>query len=118
MNKIKCFKYEESQYHPGKYIISPIYENLPLIKTDGSYSILPARLMNLTYAQYLRMCRDLLGAEIIGKNSLYPIALFKRDDTFIQFIKLLNARANLILFEREHPDNDKKREELEKNGKY
>lgn len=104
MNK-KYFSYRESPYHPGLYSITPNFELLPLKHSRGSYNILCARLMNLSYAQYLRMCRDILGAEIIGKNRLYPVAYFKRSNLLIQFIKLLNARAELAMYEREHPYN-------------
>jgi hypothetical protein len=101
----KYFTYEESPYHSGLYTITPNFDLLPLKYTTGSYNILCARLMSLSYPQYLRMCRDILGAEVIGKNSLYPVAYFKRDNSFIQFIKLLNARAELAMYEREHPYN-------------
>ena len=67
---------EETPYHPGKYIVRPVHCNLPLTYTEGSYNLLAARLMNLGYADYLRMCRDVYGAEIIGKNELYPVAYF------------------------------------------
>ena len=52
-------------------------DKLPLKYTRGSYAILAARVMNLTYANYCRMCRDLYGAEIIGKNSYYPKVLLE-----------------------------------------
>lgn len=99
----KYFTYEESPYYPGFYIIVPNFDTLPLYNTKGSFNIICARIMNLSYAQYLRMCRDILGATIIGKNSLYPVAYFKRSNIFSQFIKLLNARAKFLLYEREHP---------------
>jgi hypothetical protein len=60
--------------------------------------------MGLTYAQYLRMCRDCFGAEIIGKGSNYPVAYFKFSKGLNDLIEQLNARANLVLWEREHPD--------------
>lgn len=99
--KKECFIYEESPYNPGKYVIGLRHENMPLTYTTGSYNLLAARLLNLTYPQYLRMCRDLIGAEIIGKGHKYPIAYFKKDKLLFQLVKLLNARANLALLERE-----------------
>ena len=60
--------------------------------------------MGLTYPQYLRMCRDCFGAEIIGKDSMYPVAYFKRSKELDALIDNLNARANMVLWEREHPD--------------
>ena len=50
------------------------------------------------------MCRDCFGAEIIGKDSMYPVAYFKRSKELDALIDNLNARANMVLWEREHPD--------------
>ena len=106
MKKIKCFEREESASYPGKYLIKPIYDNFHLTGTEGSYNVICARVMGLTYAQYLRMCRDRFGAEIIGKGHLYPIAYFKLSQELLNLVEELNARANFILWEREHPDFD------------
>ena len=103
MTKVKCFVKDESASHPGKWLIRPVFENFHLESTSGSYNIICARLMGLNYSQYLRMCRDCFGAEIIGKNSL-PVAYFKRSNELDALIELLNARANLVLWERDHPD--------------
>ena len=104
MIKTKCFAREESAAHPGKWMIRPIYENFHLDSTEGSFNLIQARLCGLTYPQYLRMCRDCFGAEIIGKDSNYPVAYFKRGEGLEGLIALLNMRANLVLWEREHPD--------------
>lgn len=116
-NKIECFTIEESISCPGKYFISANHENFYLNGTSGSYNVICARLMNLSYAQYLRFCRDVLGAELIGKNHLYPIPLFKRSGILSQFLKLLNNRANLVLWERKHPDWEIHAKELEQRNK-
>ena len=104
MKKIKIFSREESVSYPGKYIIRVDLDKFHLNYTEGSYNIICARLMGLTYAQYLRMCRDCFGAEIIGKGSMYPVAYFKFSEKLIDLVEGLNARANLVLWEREHPD--------------
>ena len=104
MKKVKCFEREESASYPGKYIIRPIHDNFHLDYTEGSFNIICARLMGLSYADYLRMCRDCFGAEIIGKGSLYPVAYFKFSKQLNDLIDDLNARANIVLWEREHPD--------------
>ena len=74
---LTAFKYETSPYKPGYYVITVDHEKFHITGTKGSCHIIEARVMNLSYAQYLRMCRDLFGAEIIGKNSMYPVAYFK-----------------------------------------
>ena len=104
MTKVKCFIRDESASHPGKWIVRPILDNFHLDSTSGSFNVICARLFNLDYPQYLRMCRDCFGAEIIGKNSMYPVAYFKRSKELDALIDNLNARANLVLWEREHPD--------------
>lgn len=97
MSKV-YFTYEETPYHPGKYMVRPVHCNLPLTYTEGSYNILAARLMNLGYADYLRMCRDLYGAEIIGKNCMYPVAYFNGEtDSLKDLVKILNKRAEYAL---------------------
>lgn len=106
MKKIKCFSYVESASYPGKYMICPNHELFHLDATEGSFSVICARLFSLSYADYLRMCRDCFGAEIVGKGSYYPVALFKRSEGADAIIDLLNARATMVLWEREYPDYD------------
>lgn len=102
--KKECFKAEESPYQPGKWIIVPIHENFFLESTEGSFNVICARLFGLSYAQYLRMCRDLFQAEIIGKGTMYPVAYFKRDENLSRLIKTLNSMANTVLWERANPN--------------
>ena len=104
MTKVKCFIRDESASYPGKWIVRPVLDNFHLDSTSGSFNVICARLFNLDYPQYLRMCRDCFGAEIIGKNSMYPVAYFKRSKELDALSDNLNARANLVLWEREHPD--------------
>ena len=119
MTKVKCFIKDESASHPGKWIVRPVHENFHLGETTGSYNLICARLLGLTYAQYLRMCRDCFGAEIIGKGSMYPVAYFKRSIELDALIEFLNVQASLILWEREHPDYEAHEEYVkEKNPRF
>lgn len=104
MTKKIYFVLEESPYNPGKYTININFDTMPEVKTNGSYNILAARLMNLSYPQYLRFCRDEIDAEIIGKNSRYPVAYFKKTAKTSALVRLLNSRMNYVMWEREHPD--------------
>ena len=104
MKKEKIFYRDESASYPGKYMIRADLEKFHLNYTEGSYNIIGARLMGLTYADYLRMCRDIYGAEIVGKGEKYPFPIFKLSKELEDLIEQLNARANLVLWEREHPD--------------
>ena len=119
MNKIKIFYRDECPDHPGKYIIRAYLDKFHLEHTEGSFNIIQARLFGLTYPNYLRMCRDVFGAEIIGKNSNYPVAYFKLSQGLNDLIDQLNARANLVLWEREHPDFEAHAEYVkEKNPRF
>ena len=104
MTKIEYFKIEESAVVPNRYRIVCDFDKLPGVRTDGSFNLLPARLMNLSYANYLRFCRDVIGGELYGKNTRYPIVVFSKTANLIGLVRLLNARMNLIMWEREHPD--------------
>lgn len=95
------FVFDESPMQEGKYMLRPNYPLLPLKKTDGSYNILAARIMNLSYADYLRMCRDLYSAEIIGKDKMYPVAYFSSSKAGQELIDELNRRVKILLKERE-----------------
>ena len=119
MKKLKIFYRDECPSHPGKYLIRADQDAFHLEHTEGSFNIIGARLMGLTYAQYLRMCRDEFGAEIIGKGSYYPYPVFKLSQGLNDLIDQLNARANLVLWEREHPDFEAHAEYVkEKNPRF
>ena len=119
MTKVKCFIKDESASHPGKWIVRPVLENFKLKYTTGSFNVICARLFSISYANYLRMCRDCFGAEIIGKNSVYPVAYFKRSTELDALIEFLNVQASLILWEREHPDYEAHEEYVkEKNPRF
>ena len=97
----KYFYLEESPYQPGKYKVSMNFDMLPGIRTTGSYNLLPARLLGLSYANYLRYCRDVYKAEIIGKNTMYPIAYFENNFATGDLIRILNERMSQIEKEKE-----------------
>ena len=97
----RYFYLEESPYHPGKYGIYIDFDNLPPMKTTGSYNLLPARLLGLSYAEYLRFCRDELGAEITGKKNMYPVAYFSDEKTAAGLIGTLNSRMAIVEYNRQ-----------------
>lgn len=104
MTRKTYFTLEESPYQPGKYRLDINFDLLPPIRTEGNYFVLFARLMNLSYAQFLRFCRDEFDAEIIGKDSRYPSAYFKKTAKTSALVRLLNSRMNYVMWEREHPN--------------
>ena len=96
----RYFYAEESPYQPGKYTVRLNFDALPNMTTTGSYNLLPARLLGLSYADYLRFCRDELGAEIIGKKSMYPVAYFPNKTSAEGLIQNLNTRMAIVEFNR------------------
>ena len=108
----KYVYYEETPYNKGKYIISLHHEQFPFAdETSGSYNVFLARLAGLSYTDFLRMCRDEFGAEIIGKDKLYPVAYFNFGEGLSALTKWLDTRAKYILYRHNHPY------EIEKNDK-
>lgn len=100
----KYFKLEESPIYKNKYIITMDYEKFLFPNgTEGSYQVFVARLLNLSYADYLRYARDRLGAELVGKKSKYIAAYFDKNQTTDMFIRLLNKRMDYIMNEHEFP---------------
>lgn len=104
MKKVICFEKVESPYVSGKWVIQPKHEKFHLETNSGSFNVICARLFGLSYAQYLRMCRDIFGAEIYGKNHLYPVAYFNRSKELDALVDQLNMRATFVLWERDHKD--------------
>lgn len=108
----RCFYLDESPIYQNKFII-----RLDLDKflfphgTEGSYNVFPARVLNLSYADYLRYCRDRLGAELVGRNNKYVVAYFDRNKESEALIKLLNKRMEYILLEQELPYDYVKKED-------
>ena len=93
---------------------SPIYQDKMIIRFDnnfslfttetpGSYDIFISRLLNLSYANYLKYARDRLGAQLIGKNNRYITILFNNTPEVKAFVRLLNKRLEYIINEREFP---------------
>lgn len=91
------FKLEESPYNPGKYVIRLEHNNLPLGVVHGSCNVLAARVCGLNWAEYLRMCRDVYGAELIGKNEKFPVAYFSDITKGRPLVLILNKQVSTIL---------------------
>ena len=90
------FIIEESPINQGKYVIKPNFDNLPLYSTTGSYAVLMARTFGVSFANYLRLCRDEYGAEIVGKGSLYPVAYFNEIEKAKMLASELDKRVGRI----------------------
>ena len=100
----KYFYLDESPIYKNKYIIR-LNHNKFLFPTgtSGSYNVFIARVLNLSYADYLRYSRDRLGAELVGKQSRYVVAYYDKNQTTEAFVKLLNKRMEYIMHEHSFP---------------
>ena len=58
---------------------------------------LPARLLGMSYCEWLNWCKELFSSEILGTNTLYPYPVFYRDELARRLIKILNYRLTLVL---------------------
>lgn len=99
---MELFRVEKSFYDNGLYVIEINHKDFNILsprreedKFIGSFNLLAARVMGLSYANYLRMCRDVYNAILTGKNEKYPIAHFKRNEAE-RLTRLLNERINLV----------------------
>lgn len=108
MEGVRCMKkyfyLDESPFYKNKYMIC-LNHDLFLFPTGttGSFNVFIARVLNLSYADFLRYCRDRLGAELIGKNKRYIVPYFENNQAVLAFIKLLNTRMEYIMHEHEFP---------------
>lgn len=100
----KYFSLEPAPHFSGKYLIVMNQEEMPFPHgTRGSYTVMPARVMGLSYPDYLRYVRDKLGAELIGKKSKYISVYFEYTDEVKMLVKLLNKRMAYIMAEQRDP---------------
>lgn len=100
----KYFYLDESPIYKNKYIIRLNHDKFLFpTGTSGSYNVFIARVLNLSYADYLRYSRDRLGAELIGKQSRYVVAYYDKNQATEAFIKLLNKRMEYIMHEHNFP---------------
>ena len=107
----KYFYLDTSPVYTNKYVIRMnIKDDLFPKGTHGSYNVFVARLLNLSYADYLRYTRDRLGAELVGKKTKYVVAYFDRNENTLALVKLLNSRMEYIINERKFPYNYKEEE--------
>lgn len=105
----KYFYLEESPYLPTYCMLYSNIDKMPFPNgTKGSYNLLPARVLGLDYADFLRFARDVLEAKIMGKGERYPRAYFRKTPEVLQMVKLLNRRMELIMNLRAKPYELKK----------
>ena len=70
----------------GKYMIgynddlyNVLVEKIPL-EDIGSYNVLPARILGISYAEFLRYARDKYHGTIYGRAHKYPFVVFNSEE--------------------------------------
>ena len=101
MKRIEYFTYVESVEVPGRFLILPKdYDSFPFTTVcGGSYNIAPARVLGLSYPEYLRFVRDSYPdiVELRGKDCLYTRPYWKLSNELVAFIKLLNIKLQYMM---------------------
>lgn len=124
MSKKKYFTYrEETPNDFSRCVIVPAdYDNFPFnTQLGGSYALAPARVLGMTYVDYLRFILWAFPDDVVveGKNSKYPIAYWKFGPNLQKWLELLNAKMNLAILriEAEERYGEKLDEAYEKRFK-
>lgn len=91
---MKPFSVTET-YQENTYLIGFSHEKFFGGEASGSYHIIGARILGLTYANYLRYIRDNFNAELRGKEG-YSYPVFKDIDSCKKAVNHLNEVWNKI----------------------
>lgn len=77
---------------PGSEDYSILQINLPNYRIEkGSYNVLPARVLNMNFLDYVDFCKNSLGAIVnYGNNKYYPAIYFPKNSRVQTFIEVLN----------------------------
>ena len=78
---IKAVETVDNKYMVGynEDLYDAAIAKIPMEKI-GSYNVLPARILGISYAEFLRYARDKYGATIYGKGHKYPIVKFDNEN--------------------------------------
>lgn len=98
------FTYRDSSHDNYFQVIPKDYEVFPMnTKAGGSYNVAPARLLGISYADYIRWLRTSYPDDILveGKGHKYPVVLWKKGENLFKFIRLLNLKMSLALGHKE-----------------
>lgn len=104
---MKYFTYMETiDNNPDRVLIMPAdYDKFPFnTEHGGSYMLAPARVLGLSYAEYLRFIRASFpdDVSIEGKGKMIVQTYWRKGKTLYTFIDLLNAKLTLAMAEVEN----------------
>lgn len=67
----------------------------------GSLILIESGILGMSYSDFLRMCRDIYGGELVGKNWIYPNVRFKNESDAWRLCNLLNPIMDMYVKYRE-----------------
>lgn len=98
---MKEYFYPE-QMPTNQYLVKLHNELVPNFHHEGgSLILIQSGILDMSYSNYLRMCRDVYGGELIGKNSGYPGVKFKKKEDALRLCALLNPVMDMYVKYRE-----------------
>ena len=93
MERIDAYYLYEKPDMPGRYIINNNFDVIRFPKGGASLRLLEARLIGMTYTEYLTFCEECLGAIINKpKGHKYAGIYFEKIPVVEKFIELLNRK--------------------------
>ena len=63
----------------NEYLYNAALEKIPFERI-GSWNVLPARILGISYPEYLRYARDKYNGTLYGKGQKYPIVKFDNQE--------------------------------------
>lgn len=90
---MKAFFLESCPWDLDTYVISNNFDQIVMPIINTSYQLLQARLVGMTYQEYLDFCKYSLGAEVIKRpNQRWAFIHFKDTSDTKKFVEILNNK--------------------------
>lgn len=90
----------ENPYNPDTKTITSDFTNEEWMENVGmvfgSFNVFLARLMDLSFPDFLRMCRDKYGATLVGKEG-YSYPIWDDKSKYGELLIELNSRLSKII---------------------
>jgi len=94
---------DENPFYSGTYLLFFKTNEFGWGQIPGRSNILGARLLQISYPDYLRYCRDYYGAKIMGKKDKIPYLVFTDKKLVEKLAAELDKRLEIILNQNNVP---------------
>lgn len=90
---MNAFFLDQVPWSDDEYIISNRFDEIEMPMIQTSYQLLQARLVGMTYMEFLEFCRDSLGAKVTRRpNQRWGSIYFKDTAEVRKFVEVLNKK--------------------------